>query len=257
VQEEKQDFVKGWQYDHGDLEISDDPLDRENVEEADDISELFCDECGHLNWAVGVKGEAHYCSDCWNDLGLENQGDVTVFSAEAETREHNVYVLVGCGSQKQEEPAPAAEMYTSDYFQKKQDFAEEFSDDWLIISALHAALPPEKEIKPYNKTSDDIEDVENWLDHINDHVNERFEPEPGDEAWVLVGKDYLGLTDESGRDLRNVLQGYHWEVKYPFEQTVGNGQQKQYLKQCVERTSLKMPYEIAGFGDGQTTFDSF
>jgi len=257
VQNEKEDFIQGWRYDHGDLEIGDDPLDRGNVKSVDDISELFCDECHHLNWVVGVKAEAHICSDCWNDLGLKDQGDVLTYAAEAEQSENSVYVLVGCGDQKQDELVPAEEMYSSDYFGKKKGFAEEFGDDWLIISALHEALPPREEIEPYDKSADDIEDIEAWLDGVDQGIQSRFQPEPGDEGWVLIGKSYLKLTDDNGRSLRNVLQNYSWDVKYPFEQTVGNGQQKQYLKQCVERSSLKMPYDIAGFGDGQTTFDSF
>lgn len=93
--------------------------------------------------------------------------------------------MVGCGSKKQdpENPVPAKELYISDYFDKKQDFGEELGVDWLVISALHESLPPETEIEYYDKSAEDIEDVEAWLDGVDQGIQDRFSPEPVDEAW--------------------------------------------------------------------------
>jgi hypothetical protein len=56
-----------------DLEFEDD-LDRRSPESLD---EMFCDECGGFQFVVGVKGDAHYCAGCWDDLGLADQEQLT------------------------------------------------------------------------------------------------------------------------------------------------------------------------------------
>lgn len=40
-------------------------------------------------------------------------------------------------------PAPAADLYTSDWFRKARAYAERYADTWFVLSALHGVLAPD------------------------------------------------------------------------------------------------------------------
>ncbi len=61
-------------------------------------------------------------------------------------------VLVSCVGQKQSRPAPARELYISSWFNKARALVGVKGADWYILSALHGLVPPDKVIKPYEKT---------------------------------------------------------------------------------------------------------
>jgi hypothetical protein len=77
---------------------------------------------------------------------------------------------VGCGRQKADvyEPVPAADLYTSGYFQCKRRYAEAVArpaDDapggtpgWTILSAKHDILWPSLEVEPYDTTIADLDE---------------------------------------------------------------------------------------------------
>lgn len=60
-------------------------------------------------------------------------------------------VLVGCVSQKLDHPAPARDLYTSQLFRLRRAYAEQFADEWFILSALHFLVEPDRVIEPYNR----------------------------------------------------------------------------------------------------------
>lgn len=61
--------------------------------------------------------------------------------------------LVSCVKTKQDKPAPPKALYTSSYFRKMRSYAEQFHDDWWILSAKHGLLAPDgPPIKPYEET---------------------------------------------------------------------------------------------------------
>lgn len=61
--------------------------------------------------------------------------------------------LVSCVKSKQDEPAPPADLYTSDYFEKMRGYAEKHHDEWYILSAKHDLLEPDGDpIAPYDET---------------------------------------------------------------------------------------------------------
>lgn len=80
------------------------------------------------------------------------------------------YVLVGCGQQKADvnDPLPAADLYTSSYFQCKRRYAEAIGQPgeeapdgtpgWTILSARHDILWPSLEIESYDTTIEDLEE---------------------------------------------------------------------------------------------------
>ena len=64
-------------------------------------------------------------------------------------------ILVSCVSQKLTRPAPARELYTSDWFKKAANYAElqvakGHAVSWRILSAKHSILDPRQTIDPYN-----------------------------------------------------------------------------------------------------------
>lgn len=60
--------------------------------------------------------------------------------------------LVSCVKWKLDRPAPAKDLYTSDLFVKTRRFVEIQDKPWLILSAKHGLVDPNKEIAPYEKT---------------------------------------------------------------------------------------------------------
>jgi hypothetical protein len=63
------------------------------------------------------------------------------------------FVVIGCGAAKLSGSAPAAELYTGQYFRAcKMTAAALAPDRWLILSAKYGLLWPWQEIGPYDLT---------------------------------------------------------------------------------------------------------
>lgn len=158
-------------------------------------------------------------------------------------------VIVGCGSAKQDrelEPGtlrmkryPAKELYTSTYFQKKREYAEVVGDQWAILSAHHGILPPDEEVKPYDRSIDDLDDDQ--LHRLAHQVGmtliewvawEHGEGRPVGRVVVLAGKRYLDPLRE--RDAFSA--GISAHVVFPFQQNQlgGIGEQMAWLGNRVE-----------------------
>ena len=114
-------------------------------------------------------------------------------------------VLVGCGDAKADEPKPAKELYTSVYFDFKRQYAEQYGDEWAVLSAKFGLLDPEVEIEPYDLTIEDVDAGEWNLSVLRDlpDVNET-------EVVLLAGPDYVD-------ELQDDLSMYGAEVSLPTE----------------------------------------
>lgn len=131
----------------------------------------------------------------WNDL--ETTPDL---SDDAET-----IVLVGCVDAKADEPRKAKNLYTSNWSTLKRRYAEEFGDEWAILSAKYGLLDPEAEIDPYDVSMDDV-DVDEWeISVLADLPDVR-----NTEIVVLAGPDYVDV-------LEGDLFMYGAEVSVPGE----------------------------------------
>lgn len=73
-------------------------------------------------------------------------------------------IIIGCVKCKQDRPAPAAEMYTSDLWKKRRAYAEAAGVPWLIVSAKYGILRPDEVIEPYDKALTDLtpEERKEW-----------------------------------------------------------------------------------------------
>ena len=60
--------------------------------------------------------------------------------------------LVSCVKTKGEIPAPAMDLYTSNWFRKARACVEKTGCPWRILSAQYGLVPPEEKIRPYQKT---------------------------------------------------------------------------------------------------------
>jgi hypothetical protein len=141
-------------------------------------------------------------------------------------------VIVGCGAAKRDSEAPAKDLYTSTYFQKKRAYAETIGDDWQILSAEHGLVPADVVIKPYETHIDDLDDRELDLlahsvgmDLINTCVFEEF-----DEVRVLAGRSYLDPLRE-----REAFATASATVRFPLQEADcgGIGEQMQWLDERV------------------------
>lgn len=61
-------------------------------------------------------------------------------------------VLIGCGAGKSTHPIVAAELYTSNYFRAKREWAMATGMPWAVLSAHHGLLRPETVTAPYDKS---------------------------------------------------------------------------------------------------------
>jgi len=159
-------------------------------ERGDDLIVVDPDEW-ELHRLEGQPGEELL----WNDP--ETTPDL---SDDAET-----LVLVGCGDAKADEPRKAKNLYTSNYAGLKRDYAEEYADEWAILSAKYGLLDPEAEIEPYDVSDDDV-DVGDWGVAVAGDL-----PDVQDtEVVVLAGPDYA-------EEVEGTLFMYGAEVDVPGE----------------------------------------
>lgn len=224
-------FIKDHRYRNGELEL-DIETDPDHIQAPDSISDLFCDECDSFRMSLGVIGDKHICSGCWEDGDWGQQNQLTDFAHQGED-DVSTYALVGCGAAKNEGTHPAKDLYSSTYFKKKREFAEELTDEWYILSAKYGVIDPEREIEDYDMTIEDVP-VDGWLKRVNAYLENEVDFTEDDEVYVLLGKRYLEAENKDGESLRTILDGYDVDMNYPFDRTSGIGEQNQYLNDSVE-----------------------
>lgn len=144
----------------------------------------------------------------------------------------DVVAIVGCGSAKRDleddEAVPIEDLYTSGYFAKKREFAEELSDRWYVLSAEYALVKPWLPVEHYEKTIGDLEGVEleKWKRDVG--LTLLRVVGPYDRVVVLGGRDYVNA-------LHGVIDEYGLEVALvdPFEETSGIGDQNGWMEDAI------------------------
>ena len=98
--------------------------------------------------------------------------------------------LVSCVSRKAPTPAPARNLYTSDWFRKASAYAQRVSDQWYILSAEHGLLHPATVIHPYEKTLTTMPVAQRraWASSVMDSLRRILQP--GDKVIILAGARY-------------------------------------------------------------------
>lgn len=217
---------------------------RADVRSPDSLDDLICDDCETFQFRVGVIGEKHVCPQCWEDGGYADQQQLDGFATPSPDR--SVYAIVGCGKEKRDGTHPARDLYTSPYFSAKRRWAQEFADDWVVLSAEQGLLDPDDVVDSYDTAVEDIA-IAPWLDDIQTELDESLDSTR--DVWVLAGQRYVDAADDTGRTLRHVLnRRVEGEIRYPFEQTTGYGDQMRWLADCLDQGTVAMPYDIQDGG---------
>lgn len=60
-------------------------------------------------------------------------------------------IVIQCGEAKRDEPAPARDLYVGQPFVMARDAAERDGRPWLILSARHGLVPPNRILAPYDR----------------------------------------------------------------------------------------------------------
>lgn len=141
--------------------------------------------------------------------------------------------FVGCGASKvdTDEPVPAKDLYDSNYFGLKREYAEEVCDGWYIVSAEHGVIKPNDEIEPYDTTISDLSDYElgKWSVRVTRSISTYLSFwNVTTTAVLLMGSDYLEHIDED-----EAFPGIR-SYERPFDETSGIGEQMGLLRREID-----------------------
>jgi hypothetical protein len=135
--------------------------------------------------------------------------------------------LISCASKKRRTSAPARDLYISDWFLKARAYVEGAGSPWFILSAEHGLVPPDRILRPYERTLNAMSTPERreWATRVTTQMDSSLPAT--DRIVVLAGlryreflMDYLrqraavdvpmeGLS--IGRQLRYLAQALHHE----------------------------------------------
>ncbi|MFD1599330.1 DUF6884 domain-containing protein [Halobellus rarus] len=170
-------------------------------------------------------------------------------------------VIVGCGAAKRDEPTRAADLYTSTYFAKKREYAETIGDEWLILSAEHALVTPDRELDPYETSIDDLDEDRldalahtvgmSLIDWIANEVGKGVEIE---EIIVLAGRSYLDPL----RERESFSSGIDPTVTFPLQTNDlgGIGEQMGWLSERVKTESAEQSRLVTDGGSNVSEDES-
>lgn len=131
--------------------------------------------------------------------------------------------LVSCVSKKAAAPAPARDLYLSDWFQKARAFVESRGGPWYVLSAKYGLVHPDEIIEPYDHTltTMSISARKAWAQRVARQLElERFHAQT---IVVLAGRRYREF-------LMPALQRMADSVEVPME-GLGIGRQLAWLKE--------------------------
>ena len=114
----------------------------------------------------------------------------------------NTLYLVSCVSGKQESPAAARELYTSQWFGLTRRFVENSGSPWFILSAEHELVDPDHVIAPYERTLNTmgVEVRRDWARRVKDQMEVALPP--ADRCVMLAGE----RSEEHAAQLRTDLE---------------------------------------------------
>jgi len=98
--------------------------------------------------------------------------------------------LVSCVGAKGATPAPAKDLYQSDWFTKARAYAEAVGSQWFILSAKHGLIHPDHVIAPYEQTLNTmgISERRSWARLVERQMDEQM-PDAA-SIVVLAGQRY-------------------------------------------------------------------
>jgi hypothetical protein len=98
--------------------------------------------------------------------------------------------LVSCVSKKRSAPAPARDLYTSDWFVKARHFVERTRSPWFILSAEHGLVSPHLIVAPYERTLNTMSAPERLAWAVRVKAQMETSLPAADRIVVLAGMRY-------------------------------------------------------------------
>ena len=101
--------------------------------------------------------------------------------------------LIACSGAKLDREAPAAQLYTGQAFRLAMQAAERAGADVVILSALHGAVSPTRQLQPYNRALTDMSTHQRavWAAM----TEQQLQQHKGRSITVLAGKHYAAAVD--------------------------------------------------------------
>lgn len=122
--------------------------------------------------------------------------------------------LVSCVKTKRDKSTTPKDLYTSDYFGKMRSYAEQYHDEWWILSAKHGLLDPDGEpIAPYDETLSgaSVDKKREWANRVAEQLDEQGLLSSDVTLVLHAGKDYyqevLPLIENSGSTIETPTEG--------------------------------------------------
>lgn len=124
----------------------------------------------------------------------------------------NTIAFVACSKSKLSTPAKPARLYSdSTLFNKRRRYAEQVADRYVILSAKHGLLHPQrKTIAPYNKTlsNQSTDERKRWSLGVYRDLQDRDLLGDYNKVVMLAGRDYYQY-------LTQLIEGDAVEVVIP------------------------------------------
>lgn len=100
------------------------------------------------------------------------------------------WFLVQCVKKKHARPLAAKELYCSDWFLKARQYVERQGGRWLILSAKHGVVEPDRVIAPYEVTLNNktAAACRLWAESVAGELYGRIRS--GDRVVMLAGEVY-------------------------------------------------------------------
>ncbi|WP_106497831.1 DUF6884 domain-containing protein [Lentibacillus sp. Marseille-P4043] len=140
--------------------------------------------------------------------------------------------IIPCGIKKVWDKHPelgavtASEAYIGTFHNLCRQYAEVFTDNWVILSAKHGFLFADDIVDgPYDVTFNQKSDEIISMEHLREQVKEQ-QLDQYDKLIVLTGKKYKKVVYESF--------GNSVPASFPLLQCKGIGYMQQLLKKAVE-----------------------
>jgi len=119
--------------------------------------------------------------------------------------------LVSCVGAKRTGRVPAADLYTSPWFRKAKQYVTTRCERWYILSAKYGLLCPDELVEPYERTLNNMPQVERraWASTVSDRLRALLGHD--DRLTILAGVRYreflLPLLSEGGHKIVVPMEG--------------------------------------------------
>jgi len=101
--------------------------------------------------------------------------------------------LIACSGAKLDRTAPAAQLYTGQAFRLAMRAADKAGADVIILSALHGAVSPSRQLQPYDRALTDMSKHQRAIWAAM--TAQQLQQHKGRPVTVLAGKNYAAAVD--------------------------------------------------------------